>query len=1561
MSNSRRGLLCALLALIGLPLAGQALFWERPVELVSGARIRHSLSASGGGLMIVAWQEIIPRSRGADEGTISLSLVASRDGKAWSKPNKGFFPPITYKGLSAGIEPRVYSVAVDSKGLILVAVARSERGIAILQSADGGQSFQTAAVLQAGEVLVAPSLYESASGGFILLAARASAPQGGDPITLVCSTSSDGRSWSAFAPLVPPGEPGAGLQLQPDHAAYQGRDFVVYQSQDERLAYHLYFKESVDGGRTWEPARAITTRPQFGATVASTRYGPGEFSNQRPRLTALDDGLALAWERNLLGDNRPQVFFCRLGLTGEPAGQIEQVTTGASAVFARIVPFRGRIFVLYADSAAGGSRVTLVEKKRTWEVQFQDRRGSSQFPHAAVLGDSLYFFWEREEGGVTALVDLSPDTSVDSPRLTAADPAPGSASRRGTATVEWTRVEDSSGVREYRYSWSLAAGGRDVVKKTGSVAGVSASLLASSIDLDQDGAWTFTVSAVDAAANVSPALSVSFVRDTTPPGAVAFSGFPAGAVTPLPSNDVVLSWTSADPDVLSYRWESQRVGANEEEYRATPPALRPPPPSQSVQATERRFQNLENGVWAFTVQAVDAAGNVGPATTAFAFLGNYVPLAVVWSVLENTDELGSVTLGIRGKGFLTAGRIQQVVLDVDGRAPWDMTFQPGDEGFVIVSDGGITGPRLTNASPAGLYRVGIVHPTRGPDPWFVPGFRFRFKSPGTVKIGNFELPLPDWIAGNIPRITVSVDALLVVALVAFLVVLAILAARRVAAIAHEGAVMSAEIVALIEGRPSAGMEERKKRMKELRRKGAGLRVKFTLLVVVLVILVVLIVAVPLGYQMTNNQQTVLASGLSKQSEILIGSLTSAATVQIKLAAQGYADMANVPASRRAMTEALYATVSGPSTDPAANAEPDFLRDYVWASDEARWQTRRDAGTFQPARETVDDQLARDGVALAFQQEIDGKLAEALGPMVAQYRDTLALVRALQGKTDAASIRRYNEAFSALAPKRGEIEKALAEQLAALKPFRSYPAFETRTPVDTYVFYYPIVYFAPDDQYYYHGMVRLAVGTRAIREAIGQAQLGLLRTTGGIALLAVALGVLGAIILASITVTPIRRLVKGVAVIRDTEDKEQLKGHSISVGTRDEIGLLAETVNEMTQGLVKAAAANKMLLLGKDVQKMFMPLEKDKQRKKTSTAAEETRLFEMYAYYEGAKEVSGDFFDFRKLDDTHYAFIKSDASGKGVPAALIMVEVATLFLNFFRDWQKRKVNVLGIKDAKVREHAMSELQRVDALVYTINDMVEEREFSGLFATLLVGVLDLETGTATVCHAGDRDLHIFKNSERRMVVSKLPMAPAAGMMSSKNPDERLRAKFNQAQLRLEKGDALFLFTDGFEDARRHFRNASLEIVPCDEPGLKEHEDHLGTHEKGADWEGLGVPRIEEIVNAVFTRERYRLIRHHLASPEELTFDFSTCAGNVKEAVLALTAVEKVYRLIPDSNAGDENKVVVDSRIDEFLKGHFTQYAQYYSHRAAGEGGAYITFTHLREDDQYDDLTILVVRRK
>ncbi len=140
-------------------------------------------------------------------------------------------------------------------------------------------------------------------------------------------------------------------------------------------------------------------------------------------------------------------------------------------------------------------------------------------------------------------------------------------------------------------------------------------------------------------------------------------------------------------------------------------------------------------------------------------------------------------------------------------------------------------------------------------------------------------------------------------------------------------------------------------------------------------------------------------------------------------------------------------------------------------------------------------------------------------------------------------------------------------------------------------------------------------------------------------------------------------------------------------------------------------------------------------------------------------------------------------------------------------------------------------------------------------------------------------------------------------------------------------------------------------------------MGTHKKGESEEDFGEIRMDGIIRAVFDKARYTLVRSHNPTPnEELVFDFSSCQGTVREAVLALVSVEKVYRMIPDPSRGEESKLTIESKVADFLKDHFLQYERYFSHRV--EGGkvtGYATFTRVIEDEQYDDLTILVLRRK
>jgi len=486
---------------------------------------------------------------------------------------------------------------------------------------------------------------------------------------------------------------------------------------------------------------------------------------------------------------------------------------------------------------------------------------------------------------------------------------------------------------------------------------------------------------------------------------------------------------------------------------------------------------------------------------------------------------------------------------------------------------------------------------------------------------------------------------------------------------------------------------------------------------------------------------------------------------------------------------------------------------------------------------------------------------------------------------------------------------------------------------------------PGEDVYFRGAVRMGVSTERIRAELVNARNSLILVAGIIALVAAGLGLVGAFIMAWYISTPIKKLAAGVAVIRDTEDQKELEGHVIDISTKDEIGMLATTVNQMIQALVKAAIAREDLMLGKDIQKMFIPLKIDVKGRKGTTGGEQNENIEFYGYYEGAKGVSGDYFEYRKLKDPYYAVIKCDVSGKGVPAALIMVEVATIFSTWFRGWAPDDPG----------------LDKTNQLVDLIHDMLEEREFKGKFAAFTLAIINSNNGTVYFTHAGDKDQHVFRASLGRMVKIELPGAPAAGAISRELLD--MGEGFKTVKQKLQTGDILFLFTDGIEEAKRTFRNEQFQPITCDEPSIGENEEHGGTHLKGSENEELGIPRIYEIINAVFSRKIFQLVKYHNPLPnEELTFDFTSCEGSVAEAVLAMVAVEKIFRLNPDPSAGAEDRIDVDKNIHEFLKKHFVQFDRYFrSPLAAEEESDVVTYSLLKEDDQYDDLTILAIRKK
>ncbi|MCX7030459.1 MAG: SpoIIE family protein phosphatase [Spirochaetes bacterium] len=1553
MRMRRLAITAIMLACAAGTAAAQTFFWEEPtVKAPSG--VSYSGSAANDSFLVLSWQE--RTGTGASSAvsiwTDTARLDAPNADTRWAG-RRLVHGPIPLPGV--GEEPRMHALAVDDRRILVAVVLPSTAGdevseVLIKSSEDAGNTFREIARFKESSVVTSPDLSKTADGGWMLMLTRSETVPGSGTqaasvkLSIAYSVSSDGVHWPTLQPLVTNKEESTDKSLrqniQPHHVVMGKTDYVVFQSMRE--TNHLYLKRSTDGGRTWGDSLPITSGDGFQEAVTGKAglQKADDFSNQRPSLAPIGDRLGLVWERAFVGSTQTpvyQIYYCELDGEGAVVLPKENVSQAGSALYPQMVTVDGKVRILYARQPPQ-SRLMLATRTKGWETSIvaPSLDAGTFVSHGTVLDDRLFVFAEvLSAKNAWALYAIRPDTSAPAPALRPLDFSPGTPANRDSVAVSWSEPEDPSRITSYRYTWGLDGSEAKPVE----LRGASQQL---ALDAPTDGAWTLAVWSTDRAGNTTrdPAR-VTFIRDATPPKAVTLFLQPAPLLDGYqPSNDFAISWTGPADDRIA-RYE---VSA-------------PLPTDGGLlvrQADSLRAENVDDGEYTVKVSAVDLAGNVGPPASITLRLNRYRPVTYIARVDERKDSGDNLVLQLVGRGFSASGIVREVYLDRDRLPPYEHTLKQAAGQFAVPNDRHITGITLGSDYDTADYFVGVLNPTRG-------GVLFAtkavaFQAPGTVKIGDFSFRwAPRWAAARTSRLHVPFVVLLVVLSAGLIAVLLVVSSRRLVATAREGAVLKAEVLALLEGRPALiTVEETERKIKELHRRGIGLRLKFSMLVSVLVIIIVAGVAVPLGLQMITREQRILAEELLNRSNLLLDSAAARAASPLRAGTAGFATVSNIPASIGAMQEeklheALYLSITGPRVPLPAAADP-VDRDYLWATNDPYWPE----GSFEPAQLQLDDRILTRGEVVQITAELNADAATKLKDLLEENRrlsaesDRLAKI-AIGKNATPADVAEYKSTGQKYAQVQADGRSRINELAKDKKAARSgtIPAFDPNNLATEYLFYRPIVDFVQDGNFTL-GMVRLKISTELIQGEIASATLELIRTMVLISLVAVGAGVIGAVILAGITIGPVRKLAAGVAKIRDTEDKSKLA--EIAVGSRDEIGTLADAVNEMTRGLVKAAKDKAELLVGKSVQKRFLPLE-EAGGEKGSTGGRKTDHFDIYGYYEGAKGVSGDYFDFQQLDDRHYAIINCDVAGKGVPAAMIMVEVATLFIGWCQDWTRQRAGARRGSDGTAG---------LDTLVYTINDMLEERGFEGRFAALTVALYDLETGTLTVCTAGNNVLYVYDVDQGAILPHPLPVdPPAAGVF----PSLLVEAKtgFPQLRLLLDRGDALFLFTDGFEESKRSFRTWGGDIVPCAEPGLKEGELHLETHARGQTSEEFGIPRISGVVNAVFGRGTYRLVRHHTISREDLEFDFSGCTGTVKEAVLALVCVEKVFRVYRDALTGPGHLVYMESKVDEFLRNHFRQYDELFRHRVDdGKQSGTAAFSHLKEDPQYDDLTLLVVRR-
>lgn len=152
------------------------------------------------------------------------------------------------------------------------------------------------------------------------------------------------------------------------------------------------------------------------------------------------------------------------------------------------------------------------------------------------------------------------------------------------------------------------------------------------------------------------------------------------------------------------------------------------------------------------------------------------------------------------------------------------------------------------------------------------------------------------------------------------------------------------------------------------------------------------------------------------------------------------------------------------------------------------------------------------------------------------------------------------------------------------------------------------------------------------------------------------------------------------------------------------------------------------------------------------------------YYQPARDVGGDFYDFLSFEDGRLGLVIGDVSGKGIPAALLMATVHTM----------------------LRTAAQGTISP-GAVLAQVNELLAAEIPAGMFVTCFFALLDPANGHLCYANAGhEPPYRQHEGNAAELWATGMPLGMLPG------------SRYDEYEITLAPGDSLLFYSDGLIEA-------------------------------------------------------------------------------------------------------------------------------------------------------------------